>query len=318
MSLMWVILLFALGILLIVKGGDYFVDAATWIAEVSGIPKVIVGATVVSIATTLPEIIVSITAAISGSADIAVGNAIGSVTANTGLILSICALVSPFAIKIRDYALKGVLLVLATVSIYLFSLKGSLSIIGSIVLFAIFIIFIYENVKLAKENMGGDNSTETNNKETAYKIFQFVAGTAGIVIGARLLVDNGRSLAQFFGVPEAIIGVTLIAIGTSLPELVTTVVAVSKKQGALSVGNIIGANIIDTTLIVPICGMIAGKPLAIDAQSLMLDMPVCILTVALAVIPMLLKKKLMRWQGVLMISVYIAYLVLLMMFFVKI
>ena len=316
MSLIWVILLFALGILLIVKGGDYFVDAATWIAEVSGVPKVIVGATVVSIATTLPEIIVSITAAVSGSADIAVGNAIGSVTANTGLILSICALTAPFAIKIRDYALKGILFVLAAVSIYIFSLKGSLSIIGSVLLFVIFIVFIYENVKLAKENIGGDNSLETNKKETAYKIFQFVAGTAGIVIGARLLVDNGKLLAQFLGVPEAIIGVTLIAIGTSLPELVTTIIAVSKKQGALSVGNIIGANIIDTTLIVPICGIISGRPLAIEKQSLMLDMPACIIAAAVAVIPMLLMKRLMRWQGVLLLSVYIAYLVLLMMFFV--
>ena len=316
MSLFWVILLFALGILLIVKSGDYFVDAATWIAEVSGVPKVIVGATVVSLATTLPEIIVSITAALSGSADIAVGNAIGSVTANTGLILSICALFAPFAIKIRDYALKGVLLILATTSIYLFSLKGSLSVTGSILLFVIFIIFIYENVKMAKENIGGDNNVKTDKKETAFKILQFVAGTAGIVIGARLLVDNGKALAQFLGVPEAIIGVTLIAIGTSLPELVTTVIAVSKKQGALSVGNIIGANIIDTTLIVPICGIIAGKPLAIERQSLMLDMPVCILAAALAVIPMLLRKKLMRWQGVLLLSVYIAYLVLLMMFFI--
>ena len=316
MSFIFIVLFFALGIVLIVKGGDYFVDAATWIAEVSGIPKVIVGATVVSIATTLPEIIVSVTAAIEGSAEIAVGNAIGSVTANTGLILSVCALFAPFAIKIRDYALKGILLISSAAAIYLFSLGGYLAFWGSCVLFLIFIVFVYENIKLAKENIGADRETETSRKDSVYKTIQFVLGTAGIVIGARLLVDNGKLLAQFLGVPEAIIGVTLIAIGTSLPEFVTTIIAVSKKQGALSVGNIIGANIIDTTLIVPICGIIAGEPLSIKAQSLMLDMPVCLIAAAVAVIPMLMFKKLMRWQGIALLLIYITYLVLLLVYFI--
>ena len=141
-------------------------------------------------------------------------------------------------------------------------------------------------------------------------------GTAGIVVGARLLVDNGQILAIRLGIPEAVVGVTLIAIGTSLPELVTTITAVSKKHGALSVGNIIGANIIDTTLIVPLCGFVSGEALPAAAQSIILDMPVCLLTAAIAIIPMLICKKLMRWQGVALLSVYAAYLFVMIKFFI--
>lgn len=316
MNLVLVIVLFLIGIALIIKGGDVFVDAAAWIAEVSGIPKVIVGATVVSLATTLPEIIVSVFAALSGSADIAIGNAIGSVTANIGLILSICALFSPFAIKRSDYLLKGILMVLAAACIYIFSLKGSLSIFGSILLLAIFIVFVIENIRSAKRDMIESDTEKPEGKEIWINVIKFLLGTAGIVVGARLLVDNGQILAIRLGIPEAVVGVTLIAIGTSLPELVTTITAVSKKHGALSVGNIIGANIIDTTLIVPLCGFVSGEALPAAEQSIILDMPVCLLTAAIAIIPMLICKKLMRWQGVALLSVYAAYLFVMIKFFI--
>lgn len=316
MNLIFVILLFLLGIALIIKGGDVFVDASAWIAEVSGIPKVIVGATIVSLATTLPEIIVSLFAALSGSADIAIGNAIGSVTANIGLIFSICALFSPFAIKRSDYMLKGILMVLAAACIYIFSLKGSLSMLGGLLLFVIFVIFAVENVRSAKRDIHENDVKKPTGKEIRINVLKFILGTAGIVVGARLLVDNGKILAISLGIPEAVVGVTLIAVGTSLPELVTTISAVTKKHGALSVGNIIGANIIDTTLIVPLCGLVSGKALPAAAQSVMLDMPVCLLAAAVAIVPMLLCKKLMRWQGAALMAIYAAYLVVMIKFFI--
>ncbi len=316
MSIFVSILLFFVGVILIVKGGDWFVDAAVWTAKVSGIPKVIVGATIVSIATTMPEIIVSLIAAAEGNSGIAVGNAVGSVTANMGLILSICAIFNPFSIRRKDYALKGALMVSATAILYLFCLGGSLTTFGAVLLIAVFAVFIYENILSARIKKHHERQKYKPDKKTVtVNIIKFIAGTAGIVIGADLLVDNGSILADYMGVPEAVIGATVIAIGTSLPELVTTITSVLKKQGALSVGNIIGANIIDTTLIIPLCSLISGGSLTIERQSYTLDMPISLIIAAISVIPMILYSKLMRWQGIAMFSVYILYLVIMFTYF---
>lgn len=316
MSISYAILLFIVGIVLIVKGGDWFIDASAWIAKISGIPKVIVGATIVSLATTMPEIIVSLIAAAEGNPGIAVGNAVGSVTANMGLILSICALFNPFTLRRRDYALKGGLMVAAAAILYIFCLGGLFKAQGAILLAAVFALFVYENIASAKRKMQRSEQKEKPDKKTVIvNILKFIAGTAGIIIGADLLVDNGEILAKAAGVSEAVIGATVIAVGTSLPELVTTVTSVIKKQGALSVGNIIGANIIDTTLIIPLCSLISKGPLTITPQSLLLDMPACLIISAVAVIPMIFYSKLMRWQGIVMFSGYIGYLALILKFF---
>lgn len=316
MSIFLVILLFFVGAILIVKGGDWFVDAAAWIAKVSGIPKVIVGATIVSIATTMPEIIVSLIAAAEGNCGIAVGNAVGSVTANMGLILSICAVFNPFTIKRKNYALKGALMVSASAILYLFCLGGSLKMCGAVLLIAIFAVFVYENILSARIKKHHEKHKEKPDKKTVIiNILKFAAGTFGIIVGADLLVDNGSILANTMGIPEAVIGATVIAVGTSLPELVTTISAVIKKQGALSVGNIIGANIIDTTLIIPLCSLISGGTLTITRQSYLLDMPASLIIAAISVIPMIFYSKLMRWQGIAMFSVYILYLVIMFSYF---
>ena len=139
---------------------------------------------------------------------------------------------------------------------------------------------------------------------------KFVVGAVGIVVGAQLLVDNGSALARLAGVSERIIGVTIIAVGTSLPELVTTVTAIVKKQSALSVGNIIGANVIDLTLILPLCALVSGQALPIASSSALVDLPACLLVALIAVVPPLVKGRLYRWQGVLLLAVYALYLVL--------
>ncbi|MBQ9534544.1 MAG: calcium/sodium antiporter [Clostridia bacterium] len=309
MTLFVVILLFLAGLILIIKGGDWFVDAAAWIAEVSGIPKVIVGATVVSLATTLPEIIVSMIAAFEGKADMAIGNAIGSVTANTGLILGVSLIFAPLAVRRRDYAPKAVILLAIVTALLIFAQQGSLSTTGAFVMLALFAVFVYENISGARRGAGGAHRPPRPEKsEVGKNVVKFIAGTAGIVAGAQLLVDNGSRLAEAVGVPESIIGVTLIAVGTSLPELVTAVTSLVKKQGALSVGNILGANIIDSALILPLCGIVSGKALPISQQSAGLDMPVCLLVGAIAFVPMLITGKFARWQGALLAAVYIGYI----------
>ena len=308
----WVeLLLFVIGLVLIVKGGDLFVDAASWIAEVSGIPKFIVGATIVSLATTLPEMIVSVMAAVEGKVDMAVGNAVGSVTANTALIFAIAVLFMTMELTRRQYLTKSVILIASSAVVLLASLTGQFQFWGTIVLFLLFFAFIFENVKQAKLEMHDAEKPEFSGKELTKNLVMFVLGAAGIVVGSRLLVDSGSAIAAYLGVPESIIAVTLVAVGTSLPELVTTITSIIKKQSSLSAGNIIGANIIDLCLILPLCDLVSAEKLPISHQSIVLDMPVCLLVVVTCVLPMLLRQKSSKVQGAVLLVLYIGYLIVL-------
>lgn len=304
------VLLFAVGVVLIVKGGDFFVDAAAWIAEISGIPKLIIGATIVSVATTLPEILVSTLAAAQGKVEMSVGNAVGSVTANIGLIMAVSLIFLPAVIKRKDYLLKSVLLISAAVLLVIGGIIGEVNLVIAILLIAVFGVFIFDNIKGAKASSDGKKAEREKpvKKTVIINILKFVFGAAGIVMGAELLVNSGSELARLFGIPERIIAVTIVAIGTSLPELVTTITAISKKHSSLSVGNVIGANIIDLTLILPLCSFVSGKPLPISSGSAVFDIPTCLFVGLIALVPALISKKFRRWQGVAMLVVYAAYI----------
>lgn len=305
----WLVIGFIIGVILIVKGGDFFLDAAVWMAEVSGIPKFVIGATVVSLATTLPEIFVSSIAAAQGKVDMAIGNAVGSVTVNTGLIMAIGILFMPMIVKRKDFMPKGVLLILAIASLLALSLPGKLTVVKSLVLLAIFACFIYENLRSSKRaELHVLEKKTLAKKEVVTNVLKFIFGTAGIVIGSNLLVDNGSELAVYIGIPENVIGLTAIAIGTSLPELVTAITAIIKKESSISVGNIIGANIIDTSLILPICAIIAKGSIPVSEQALRVDLPICLLIACVAIIPAIIKEKFYKWQGILCICLYIGYL----------
>ena len=314
MSAPIIILLFLLGLALIIKGGDYFVDAASWIAEASGVPKFLIGATIVSLGTTMPELLVSLMASAQGSIGIAVGNAVGSVTANVGLIMGISVVCIAAAVNRREQGFKFVMMAAAIVLLLAFSLGGSLSIFGSIVLLIMFLTYMAESVMSARRAMkadSGEDKPATDRKTVVTNVVKFIAGVAGIVIGARLMVNYGTELARLFGVPESIIGATLVAVGTSLPELVTTITAIVKKQSSLSIGNIVGANIIDLTMILPLCSVVSGKALPILRQNIALDMPFCLGLVLLAIVPPLITGKFHKLQGVAMLLVYAVYVVLL-------
>ena len=242
MELALMLAIFLAGIILIVKGGDYFVDAASWIAEASGIPKLIVGATIVSLATTLPEMLVSVMAAVQGKTDMAIGNAVGSVTANLGLIMAISVICMPVKIRRGDYLLKSMLM-LAAAGLLAWGGRGGEVL--SLALLAVFGAFLYENLRSAQQSMRccgvgelGPFRAQAPKREVLFNCIKFTVGAVGVILGADLLVDSGSALARLVGVSERIIGVTVVAVGTSLPELVTTVTAIAKKQSALSVGNI--------------------------------------------------------------------------------
>ena len=339
-----IIILFIIGLLLIIKGGDWFVDAASWIAEKSGIPKFIIGATIVSIATTLPELIVSIIAAVEGhgllvsgdnvaaleSVDMAIGNAIGSVNANSGLIMAISLIFMPAVIKRKEFWVKPVLLMATIIILFLASLKGELTPIGSIFVLLMLVIFFVENTISAKKQMNLPTEDDIEEQQVEEEIIEakgilkkfaakheilaniimFILGAAGIVIGARLLVDKGTQIAVMLKVPTKIIALTMVAIGTSLPELVTTISALVKKQSDLSGGNIFGANLIDMALILPVCSFIFGAGLPVNNNVLYLDMAFAFGLVSIAVVPTIIRGKFSRIQGFALFVTYVVYIVL--------
>jgi cation:H+ antiporter len=326
MKIVLICALLIVGLILIIKGGDYFVDGASWLAEVSGIPKVIVGATIVSVATTLPEIVVSLIT-VKSSPDAAIGNAVGSVVFNTGIIMAIALIAQPFIIKRKVYAFKSLLLnaVMATFVVVSFisisgekialSTNGVFGYVGAVLLFIMFIIFIIENVISAKREANNDDEQAVvkplaTKKSVSINLLKLILGAAAIGGGAILLKDNAVALARIMGVSDALIGVTILAIGTSLPELVTMIIAVKKGEASLSIGNIIGANTIDLALIMPLSTVIVGGAgLLVSGIHLFVTLPVTLLIIMIGTIPTLISKKFARWQGVLMALIYLAYFV---------
>ncbi|MCI9512545.1 calcium/sodium antiporter [Oscillospiraceae bacterium 50-60] len=319
MSIWVTVLLFLLGLALIVKGGDWFLDGAVWIAEATGVPRFIIGATIVSLATTLPELTVSVTGVLQGEVDLAVGNAVGSVTANLGLILGISIVCIPSAVNRKQFDLKAILMVSGALLLFLLCRGGVLPVLPSLLLFVVFAIYLGNNVMDARSGMAESRGTNPKRRTTSHrqmfmKLGLFAVGIVAIVIGSRLLIDYGSELALLLGVPSSIIGVTMVAIGTSLPELVTTLTAIAKKEASMSVGNIVGANVIDLTMILPVCSAVStagGDKLVIGSQTTALDLPVCLGLCCLAVLPPLVRGKFFRWQGALMLAVYTAYVVML-------
>ena len=312
-----ILMIFLGGIILIVKGGDWFVDAASYIAEVSGIPKLIVGATIVSLATTLPEMLVSAMAALQGKTDMAVGNAVGSVTANLGLIMALSVICMPVCIRRGDYLFKSLLMLAAAWIVAAGGREGAVGLGPSLALMAVFALFLFENLRCAHRSMrcggAGDLSIfrpAPARRDLLFQCLKFTAGAVAVVMGADLLVDSGGALARLAGGSERVLGGNIVAVGTSLPELVTTVTAIAKRQSALSIGNILGANILDLTLILPMSALVSGEALPIAPVSSAVDLPACLLVGCIAVIPAMVSARFQRWQGAALLAVYGGYLFL--------
>ncbi len=313
------ILLFVVGLILLIKGGDWFVDGATGIAKRFRIPDLLIGATVVSIGTTLPEVMVSATSAFGGHGEIAYGNAIGSIICNTALIAAITIAIRPSKIDRKSLILPvcfffGAAVLYSAVA-YFF---GEFARWVGIVLLVIFAVYIGISVRSALKSAKYDETTldEPHEKKgLALDIVLLVIGAAIIAFGADLLVDNGIIIAKALGVPESVIGLTFIAIGTSLPELVTAITSLIKGHGALSLGNIIGANFFNLVLVSGVSVTISpfaipsGKMLFGINSSLVIDIPVMLAVMALLTVPSLISKKLTRTQGILLMVIYAAFCV---------
>lgn len=311
---------FFIGLILICKGGDWFVDAASKISEILGIPKYVVGATIVSFATTMPEIIVSVASALKGHSVMAIGNAVGSVSANTGIILAISLIFLPVAIQREEYFLKTILYI-GTLLLLLISFHDKIFDSSDCLLLLLAgILFLIMNVKNAVNKRNKDTyriksskikieKRKTEQNEKLWKVLiWFVIGAVAIVAGSEFLVQSACEIAEKLHISEEIISVTIVAMGTSLPEFVTTITAIIKKESSLSVGNIVGANIIDSAFILPVCTLIGRKSLPVSLQMATLDMPVCIVLSVVALLPMLYRKKIKRTDGILTLLIYGVYL----------
>ena len=313
------IILLVIGFILLIKGGDWFVDGATGIARHFHLPELLIGATVVSIGTTLPEVMVSAGAALQGSGSIAYGNAIGSIICNTALIAAITIAIKPgvaerktMVIPVSFFYVSAIVYCLAA---YVF---GRFSLVMGIVLLAIFLIYMGTTVWRMKSTVAPiEEVCEVEEQSSLVKdIVLLVIGAAVIAVGADLLVDNAILIAEHLGVSEKVIGLTIVALGTSLPELVTAITSLVKGHGSLSLGNIIGANLFNLVLVsgaaitlnpfeVPVSGLING----INA-SLILDIPVMLGVMAILTIPALIKQRISRWQGILLLTIYATFCVL--------
>ena len=322
------VLLFIVGFVLLIKGGDWFVEGAAGIAKKFRMPELLVGATVVSIGTTLPETMVSASSAVLGHGEIAYGNAIGSIICNTALVAAITIAVKPSKIDRKPlivptcffFGAAAFYCAVAYVSGYFSRLTG-------ILLLSVFVIYMVITVKQAvsptKDTVSvsenDDNSSQVQNEPDKKErpmwmlILLLIVGAALIAEGADLLVDNGTIIAAALGVPESVIALTFVALGTSLPELVTAITSLAKGYGSLSLGNVIGANLFNLVLVtgvsctlspfaVPVEKQIAGIP-----ASFIIDIPLMFFVMAFMTIPAIIRGKLSRIQGVVLLLIYAAF-----------
>lgn len=304
------IIIFIIGLVLVIKGGDIFVDSATWIAKVLNIPSFVIGATIVSIATTLPEMIISLISASNGITDMAIGNAVGSVTMNTAIIMALAFVFMNVYTYRRNIGFQSVLLMLAVAITFLGSRNGTLEIIPSIALLVIFTLFIIINVRIGKKQKAiyPTQKVKVKAKEKLVQAVKFIVSFGMIYGGSQLLINSSTEIAKIIGVSDRVIAVTLMAIGTSLPELITAITSIKKKNADLSIGNIVGANIIDIALVLPLCSIVSGNPIAVSGEVIAVDLPICLIVTLIAMLPCLLREKASKLQGVSLIGIYVLYL----------
>ena len=303
------VILFMVGLVLICLGGDRLVDAAVAIAKKLGIPQIVVGATIVSLGTTLPEILVSTTAAFDGSAAIAAGNAFGSIICNTALIAGLTQTIRPSK-KIEAASIRWR-------SIFFFAVLIGMNIIGyltgafarpvGIILLLLFCLYAYLNIQRSGDEGETSEEEKPENVSVPKQLLILVICAALLYVGANLLVDNGIFIAQTVGIPERVIAVTFIALGTSLPELVTSIVSLIKGFGNVGLGNVIGANILNMLLVIGIPAAVAGIPL--ETSTVTVDMPLALLVMAVLLVPILIRKKSSRIQGIALLCIYVTYCV---------
>lgn len=316
---MWIsFILLIVGLVLILLGADALVNGASAVARKYGISEFVVGLTIVGIGTSAPELIVSAISAINGSSDIAIGNVVGSNISNVFMILGVTAIIAPITLTKSNLkydlpialGVSLLLFVLAYDSIFLGKEFNVISRWDGFILIALFILFMIYSFKSSASGDQNEESDESENGKVniVKSVLLIVCGLVGLVLGGRLFVNSGSDIARGFGVSDAFIGITVMAVGTSLPELAASVNAAIKKKGQMALGNVIGSNIFNILLILGTSSII--RPLTLGGIT-MIDMGMMILTTVMIMLSALLisKKEIKRGVGALFFMIYIAYIV---------
>ena len=307
------IIFLIVGFLLLIKGADYFVDGASSIAKKLRIPSFVIGLTIVAFGTSAPELAVSLSAALKGSNDIAIGNVVGSNIFNTLVVLGASAAITPIAVEKgiikKDYPLSifvSILLGILSLDIFLFHAPAmTLGRIDGIILLVVFAFFMYTTLKDGFKHRSESEETEDKQNISLWKsILICMIGLAGIIIGGDLSVDGAKEIARAFGLSEALIGLTIVAFGTSLPELVTSIIAAKKGESDIAVGNVIGSNIFNILLILGLSATIL--PMNVSSTYLY-DIVILIIIMIATFIPIAKRKIVGRGMGITMVITYILY-----------
>ena len=312
------ILLIIVGFVLLIKGADYLVDGASNIAKKFHIPEIIIGLTIISIGTSMPELFVSITSAIDGHSDMAIGNVIGSNIANLFLILGLSAIIKAIPFKRETRLIEIPLCFIISVIFFIICVMGQdVSRADSAILISIFIAFIIYTIVMAKKGEEFDKEEnneiveekeEDNKLSTLKDVIAIILGIVALKFGGDLAVDNAVKVATILGLSEKIISVTILAIGTSLPELVTSVSAAAKGKSDIAIGNVLGSNIFNMLLIIGVSALI--KPIVYN-MSYNKDMIILLVgTLVLALFPVIPpKNKMSRMNGIIYVLMYAGYMV---------
>lgn len=314
------LLFFVIGLVIIVKASDIFLESSIWIAEASGIPQVIIGATIVSLGTTLPEVVSSCTAALQGVPDMAVGNAVGSVVCNTGLVLGMVVFFVTTTVKREVFLIKGAFMLAGLLFVLCMGLPDSsgagpvISRNEGITLLVFLVVYLlvnyYESMHAGTPPPEMVESVEVDKATRAAwirNIVLFAVGAVFVAAGAFLLVEFGQRLASDIGISEAVISLAFVALGTSLPELFTGITAIRKKAEHVSIGNIFGANVLNMALVIGLSSTITDLRIK-DAFLVRFDIPVALGLGAIVFVTGLWRGKADRATGIVLLLIYIAYM----------
>ena len=295
----------AIGFVMLVKGSDWFVDGASSIATKFGIPQLVIGLTIVAMGTSAPEAAVSITAAFHGNADITIGNIVGSNILNILIILGICGLISPMIVQKSSILVDIPVTIAITLVLLWLGWDGTISRVDGIILQLLFFAYLAYLFISMKKNKNASDSCEVPREMPVVKSLIFlVVGLVVIVLGSRFAVDAASAIARILGLSERFIGLTIVALGTSLPELFTSAMAALKKNSDIAIGNIVGSNILNILMVVGLSGLIIPVPFVADFR---FDTIVAVYAAVLLLVLALPKRKLFRLSGLLMLVSYAVY-----------
>ena len=316
MKLVLSFILLIIGLVLLVKGADFFVEGSSTIAKFLKIPSIIIGLTIVALGTSAPEASVSIIAGLNGSNDIALGNVIGSNMFNLLCVVGICSIIHPIKIQnqiiVKEYPfMLMATVVLAVMSFDVFLGNGSTNILSrseAIILLVLMGIFLYSIISSALQSRKGATASEEekNKHSMPISILFTIGGLAAIIIGGDFVVDSAENIALAFGMSETLVGLTIVAVGTSLPELVTSVVAARKGESDIAIGNVVGSNIFNILFVLAASAVIS--PMSINTLCL-IDLIILVAIALLAYGFCITKKSVNRIEGIILTSAYAAYLV---------